>query len=158
MSQTPTERRVHPPREHDKNGVLEAITDELGLFGTRQKAMMFAAGLGYQLKRREPVAEWSSNAIRYDIFQRAVDDGFIDALAVAETKDLNVLAENRLGERIQIFEEYAHAGLIEIQSILDEPTDSLDGLIRAVQDARETAPAEFSGMDPAVLGMMVEGL
>jgi dnd system-associated protein 4 len=72
------------------------------------------------------------------------DDGFISSLAIAETGDLKVLGDDREEERIKYFEEYAHAGLVEIRRLLDRPGDALDQLLSLVVDARD-APAGPSG-------------
>src|SRR5689334_21177039 len=102
--------RISPPRELEEK--LEQLTSPLvrgepPLFETKQKALMFAAALGRRRSERLPL-ERKGSAIRFDIFQREADDGYIDALAIATISDLRVLGEARSDERVQIFEEYAH--------------------------------------------------
>ena len=141
------ERRISPPRDYE--GVLEQLVDS-GLFETKQKALMFAAGLGSQRKKRTPI-ERRGVAIRYDVFANELDDGYINALAVAEAQDLQLLAQDRSEERIGIFEEYAHTGLVEMGRRLLQPGDPLDELLRLAYDAAHGSDSEVDGIDPDVL-------
>ncbi len=74
---------------------------------------MFAVALGHHLGERTPLTRKGS-AIRFDIFEKALDDGFVNTMAVAETGELEVLAPERAEGRAMIFEEYAHTGLREL--------------------------------------------
>ena len=141
------ERRIAPPRNFED--VLERLTD-IGLFETKQKALMYAAGLGHHLKKRTAI-ERRGGAIRYDIFTNVLDDGYINALAVAEGKDLKVLGQERAEEKIKIFEEYAHTGLAEMERCLARPGSELDALLRLAYDAAHSGGSEVGGIDPEVL-------
>ena len=111
---------------------------------------MFAAALGYAAENRKPV-ERKAAGIRYEVFQTAMDDGFIGALAVATTGDLGILAEERADERVDIFEEYAHGGLEILRRIcFEQEGDPLDILIRRTLDARPDE-SDIPGIDPGVL-------
>ena len=145
------ERRIYPPKELEK--LLTTLVSELKLFETKQKALMFAAALGAHRGERE-VLRLRGEGIRIEIFQRAIDDTFIDALAVAVTKDLHVLAGNRTDERITIFEESALAGLKEIQKLVDYPTDSLEELLGITQSARRPSRGDLPGLDPDALARL----
>lgn len=153
------ERRPAPPRgEYDDllNRLTEQNTSGIRVFETKQKGMMYAAALGYALKKRVPLAS-KATAIRYDVFQSAFDDGFIRALAVAETGDLKVLGEDREDERIDIFEEYAHGGLEEMHRIcISQEGDPLDNLIRRTLEIRASG-SEIPGIDAAVLQDLLGG-
>lgn len=140
------ERRVAPPGTPELEEILDVLVGEStstrALFKSKQKALMFAAALGYQ---GQPVPlEKRGEPIRFSVFQGALDDGFINSLAVAVTGDLKVLSDEREDERIKIFEEHAHAGLIELKRILDRPGDPLDQLLALVIDAKD-APAGPTG-------------
>lgn len=142
------DRRVAPPRE------LEALLDRLteqpsGVFETKQKALMYAAALGRYLKKRVPV-ERRGTAIRLDIFENALDDGYLNALAVAETSDLQLLADARTDEKLTIFEEYAHAGLLQIQN--RTAGDLLDALLSWTHDA--ASASNTPQIDPEVLRVL----
>jgi dnd system-associated protein 4 len=145
------ERRPALPK--DLESVIESLVDPTGsgerVFDTKQKAMMFAAALGFAAGTRKKL-ERKSTGIRYDVFQSAVDDGFINALAVSETGDLAVLSEGRADERIDIFEEYAHAGVEVMNRLCVEEGNGLDNLIRRTLEAQESE-SEIPGIDPSVL-------
>ena len=142
------ERRIYPPKEYKR--LLDTLVDELQIFETKQKALMFAAALGARRGEREPVSA-RGEGIRIDIFQRGSDDMFIDALAIVVTGDLHVLATDRGAERITIFEESASAGLKEIQKLVDKPIDSLEELLRLTQNARLPSREDLPGLDPDAL-------
>ncbi len=150
--------RIAPPK--DLEPALDRFTTaESGfpaLFETKQKALMFAAALG---RRRDKCTELERKgvAIRYDIFQRDLDDGFIDALAIAATGDLRVLAPERAEERILIFEEYAHTGLKEMtERCFERSGDPLEELLVIADELRAT-PQGLNGMDPNVLRKLMGG-
>lgn len=140
------ERRVYPPKEYEE--LLDRLTAE-GLFDTKQKALTFAAGLGHYLKKRTPVDK-KGVAIRYDIFSNVLDDGYVNALAVAEGGDLKFLGQDRIDDKVMIFEEYAHTGLAEIQRRLAQPGDHLDALLKLAYDASH-GQSEVGGIDPDIL-------
>ena len=146
---TKTERRIYPPKDYEKT--LEALTVQI--FRTKQKALMFAAALGFHRGEALSMGQRGTD-IRYDVFERAMDDGFIDALAVARTGDLKILAEDRLDERVTIFEEFAHAGLRELDRIWNLPSSPLEEIIELTQGARHPKPSDLPGLDPSVRGIL----
>jgi dnd system-associated protein 4 len=126
----------------------------LGIFDTRQKALMFAAALGYYRKKREPLKQ-RGEGIRVDVFQRDADDTFIEALGVAVRDDLNILRNDRTDERLQIFEEHAYAGLLEMQRLMEvDDTAPLDKLVALTQEAQSATASEIPGVDASVLALM----
>jgi dnd system-associated protein 4 len=124
----------------DQKELIKKLTTDSSqfpaIFESNQKALMFAAALGRHLRRREKeFRRYNSSAIRYDIFQNNGDDSFIDALAVAVTGDLKILADDKFSERISIFEEYAYVGLQEIETrCYSRPGNPLDALVNLVSD------------------------
>ena len=145
------ERRICRPKEFEE--FLTMLVSERQIFQTKQKALMFAAALGAHRNKREELTT-RGEGIRIDIFQRAVDDSVIDALAIAVTNDLHVLADDRVEERITIFEESAAAGLRELQKLFDRPTDFLEELLGITQTARLPNQDEFPGLDPDALAQL----
>ena len=144
------DRRIAPPR--DMESLLDELTGQTyNLFDTKQKALMFAAALGKHIGRRTEI-DRKGTGIRWDIFENANDDGFINALAIAEKGELQILAPERVDERARIFEEYAHTGLKEIKRrCFDSPGAPLQILIQMTDDAREPPSEEVSGVDPELL-------
>lgn len=108
---------------------------QIALFQTRQKAIMFSVALGHHLGKRTPLARKGSN-IRFDIFEKALDDGFVNASAVAGTGELEVLPPERAEERALILEEYAHTGLRELERrCYGDEGDPLQALIGLTEHA-----------------------
>ena len=72
--------RVYPPKECE--GLLTKLTEPLEsaqgiqLFESKQKALTFAAGLGWDNKVRVPLNK-KGTGIRFDIFENATDDFFV---------------------------------------------------------------------------------
>lgn len=120
--------------------------EEYALFETKQKALMFAAALGFHLGRKTVLtARDASTAIRFDIFEKVLDDGFVAALAVSACGELGVLSESRTDELAQLFEEYACTGLLELQSKVIGQVDPLQALIAVMGEAR--FPRDESGLE-----------
>ena len=142
-------RRITPPGGEIEK-LLGDIADTLGT--TKQKVVMLAAALGKKRGQREPLTK-RGEGIRWDIFQSAVDDGFIKAMAVAEGGTLNVLGDP--DSCITIFEEYAHAGLMELGRIWTRSEDKLDELLRITAEARYETAADIPGIDASVLRGLV---
>ena len=148
------DRRIAPPSDYDE--LLDRLSEphpggQVALFQTRQKAVMFAAALGFNLGERTPLLRKGS-AIRFDIFEKALDDGFVNALAVAETGELEVLAPERAEERAMIFEEYAHTGLREIQRrCYEDEGDPLQALVGLTESAQTRESGEVGGLSPGIL-------
>ena len=142
--------RVRPPRD------LELILDSLkedGFFVTKQKALMFAAAVGYAIERKKGGLGQSSDTygegIRLEYFENPRDARFIDLVAVAVNNDLQVLAENSQPGRIEQFEKFAHTGLIEIKERCftgsQDPMLGLLGIIDLL--AYESSPDALPGLD-----------
>lgn len=146
--------RIAPPRgleEELERFTTPAAEGEPPLFETKQKAMMFAAALGRRRGERTPL-DRKGVAIRYDVFQRVLDDGYIDALAIAVTEELRVLAPERADERVEIFEEYAHTGLKEmVQRCFGRSGDPLEELLAIADESRAEPTEGLGGMDPSIL-------
>ena len=147
------ERRVAHSRGMEET--LRYLYDEMGVFPTKQKALMFASVLGYQKNTRTPLPQKSSNTIYPSVFMKAGDDHFVDAIAVAFSKDLGVLDPEKEEERIAIFEELAQTGLEELEKIIKRPGDLLDNLIQMTEEGRHSESEDLSGLDPGVLNGLI---
>lgn len=102
--------RIRPPKQYD--AMLNDLTGQ-GLFETRQKAMMFAASLGYRAFGDEDAVALDKygEGVSIGVFSRATDDVFIDALAVTKCESLNILHPNEGDRRLEIFEYFVSRGL-----------------------------------------------
>jgi dnd system-associated protein 4 len=142
--------RVYPPKEFEE--VLNKLTEPLSvsqgiqLFESKEKALMFAAGVAWREKNREPLNK-KGTGIRFDIFENASDDFFMNILSVADQNSLNILDPDRIKERFEIFQEYAHAGLKKINTeCFEKQGDPLMALIKLCVDA-STSPGEDEDFD-----------
>src|SRR5687768_10474732 len=125
--------RVAPPKALEDDLEKLVVADPQGkhpLFETKQKALMFAAALARWRGVERRTVDRKGTAIRFDIFQRALDDGYVDALAIAaHENDLKVLAPDRDEDRITVFEQYAQAGLEEMIDRFNRPGDPLEAML-----------------------------
>jgi dnd system-associated protein 4 len=104
--------------------------------------MTFAAALGFRLDPESAVErlEGFGEGIPFSVFQRAVDDGFIDALAVTLTQDLKVLGPDQADHRLDIFEHFAQIGLLKIQEVCySRGTDPLSGILDLLDEYQDSA-------------------
>ncbi|MFC8205477.1 DNA phosphorothioation-associated protein 4 [[Kitasatospora] papulosa] len=135
--------RFRRPAQHEE--LLNDLQGKNGPFRTLVEALMFAAALGQRKNRREPFNK-PGEAIRLALMDgRQYGDVLIDMLAAVEIQDdPKILADDRLDERVRIFEEYANGGLNYIRGELNTaPTRDLDLLVgNLVMEALTSAPAE----------------
>jgi dnd system-associated protein 4 len=139
--------RIRPTQEHEAS-VLDMLKDS-GVFATKQKGLMFAAALGYRRSGRalppDDDERRYGEGIRIEYFERALDDGFIDALAVASSGTLEILADNRQEERVALFERYAAIGLEEMErTLVQVPMPPLDATLALLD---ELSTPENSSLD-----------
>lgn len=100
----------------DKAELVKALRskeDGRGLFATYADVLMFAAVLGYRHRKRSALGKFSRkdpDAVLQDQFKNA---SIINLIAIAETHDPNILADDEESDRakVQIFQEYANGGL-----------------------------------------------
>lgn len=158
------DRRIAPPSSPDLKAALEKLTTPLqslgcSLFETKQKALMFAAALGSFRGAQEPLKQRDAgSAIRFEIFQTAMDDAFLYALGIAKARDLKVLDPSREEELINTFEQYAHAGLSELnRRCFESGVDPLDALLDLTQQGTCTELDEIPGLDANVLRDLMRG-
>ena len=138
------DRRLRPPERYEK--ALDTLTGGR-LFDTKQAAMMFAAGLGYYLRKRETLGK-AGEGVRWQVFERSQDAAFIYALGLDETKAITVLSSEKEEDLVTIFEEYATAGLQHIQEhFIDRPGDVLDNILLALADARRADTGIAPGLE-----------
>ncbi|MFC9084083.1 DNA phosphorothioation-associated protein 4, partial [Streptomyces sp. NPDC057062] len=114
-----------------------------------------AASLGRRKERRVPF-EKSGEMIRYALVEnREYGDVLIDLIAAAEVpEDAKILADDRLSERLRIFEEYANGGLHCLQAEINTrgSRDLVAIVSSLVLDA--LTPTADTTEDPAVKDML----
>lgn len=94
------------------------------IFPTMRELLCFAAMLGFQVERKYPVDDKTEeiDGRTFENHQRSHD--LICLLALADSKDAEVLREENEEQCVTIFEQYAEGGLRELDSWLNEmPAD-----------------------------------
>lgn len=82
------------------------------LFPTIRELLCFAALLGYSEKRRVPLDKNEGvEDVSYHLFERGEAEDLIYLIALAHTKDPEILKDGEEGRCAEIFEEYANGGL-----------------------------------------------
>lgn len=129
----------------DKADLVKSLIiskETTGPFQTYADVMVFAAALGARRKKRLPLEEISKRdplPIGIEIFISRGYEVAIKLLAIAETKDINILSpsdENSEEQRIQIFEEYANGGLEILQEELRGSVDYSERLLLLLMSER----------------------
>lgn len=129
----------------DKADLVKSLIiskETTGPFQTYADVMVFAAALGARRKKRLPLEEISKRdplPIGIEIFISRGYEVAIKLLAIAETKDINILSpsdENYEEQRIQIFEEYANGGLEILQEELRGSVDYSERLLLLLMSER----------------------
>jgi dnd system-associated protein 4 len=155
--------RVRRPAEHEEL-IGRLTTKEGGPFANYWQVLVFAAALGWSRDRREPFDKVGGDAIRYGLFAgSATVSALIDALGVlAHRHDPEIMADDRLPERIRVFEEYANGGLSIIQGELNavshqRPMDVIlnlcrRGMTRSQSLVEELLGSRFVGFAPPDFG------
>jgi dnd system-associated protein 4 len=89
------------------------------LFPTIREFLCFAALLGYSEGRRVPLDRVAGvEDVSYQQFERGDAEDLIHLLALAETKDPEVLKDGEEERCAEIFEEYANGGLQVLREVL----------------------------------------
>lgn len=92
--------------------MLKLPGTERTLFPTIRELLCFAALLGYSEKRRLPLdKDKGVEDVSYQQFERGEAEDLIYLIALAETKDPEILKDGEEGQCALIFEEYANGGL-----------------------------------------------
>ena len=110
-------------RPADKAELISRLAGEgtESVFPSMRDLFVFAAALGKVEERRRPLTRAAKDPIRLDLFRAdASHDLLIQSLAIlAHPGDAEILREDRVEERIEVFEEYVNGGLELMQEHLD---------------------------------------
>jgi dnd system-associated protein 4 len=107
------------------------------LFPTIRELLCFAALLGYSEKRRVPLDRAKGvEDVSYQQFERGDAEDLIYLLALADTRDPEILKDGEEGRCAEIFEEYANGGLGIIKDALlrsggEDPNRAILELLRS---------------------------
>ncbi|OXM65306.1 DNA phosphorothioation-associated protein 4 [Amycolatopsis vastitatis] len=133
-----------PADKEDLISKLAGDSSEAG-FSSMRDLFVFAAALGKAESRHVPFTEAYGDAIRLELFQRdGTHELLINVIAVLEHPgDPEILREDRVAERIEIFEGYVNGGLELIQAHLNShrlvrEDDALNMLVQRRISARKS--------------------
>jgi dnd system-associated protein 4 len=131
---------------------LRAADDATGPFQSYADVLVFAASVGIQNRSRIPITEYSKeiDPIRQDIFYGKGYDQVINLIAIADTNDPRIVANNDDSEekRIRIFEEYANAGLELLQaSVLAGSVNYTESILLCLGNTSKTEMQEKNEFD-----------
>ena len=131
-------RRVKRPE--DKSELMESLreSEDGGIFDTYKDIMLFAAALAANKGESKPFQK-SEERIQYDIFTKYSDnEALIYLLGLFRREDLSILSDDNADERLNVLEQYANAGLEEIDSSIKSTGGSkLDAIINLIVEAEE---------------------
>jgi dnd system-associated protein 4 len=100
-------------------------------FRTMKDVFMWAACLGHQIGERRPLIGKRVTIFRWAQFTPQTDVHLLKALAIADSRDVNVLLSQ--DEILTIAEEYANAGIHELRtSLLEEYGQPVWNLIEII--------------------------
>lgn len=91
------------------------------LFPTIRELLCFAALLGFSEGRRVPLdRSQGTEDVSYQQFERGTAQDLIWLIALADSKDPDLLKDGEEGRCAEIFEEYANGGLFVIREALSQ--------------------------------------
>lgn len=113
MTRAPNINRSNVHEELVQNLAVRKLPDtERALFPTIRELLCFSALLGYSEGRRLPLdRDKGVEDVSYQQFERGDAEDLIYLIALAETKNPEILKDDEEGRCAEIFEEYANGGL-----------------------------------------------
>jgi len=116
-----TDLRVRRPADKEPMVLRLAGDHEDRVFPSMRDLLVFAAVLGKAEERRVELGRAHPDGIRVSLFDGQEHRQLIDTLAILEQPDdLEILGDDRLEDRIHIFEEYVNGGLEILGMYLSE--------------------------------------
>lgn len=97
------------------------------VFPTIRELMCFAATLGFEHKRRNPIQDeyLEIDSRNFENSETAVD--LLYLIGLASEKNVNILRDEETDKMVSIFEEYAQGGFEILESWLREKPEDTDG-------------------------------
>lgn len=121
------------------------VNDEDSPFLQFSHVFLMAACVGYMHGKKEDLVP-GGEQIPWSVFNDDADQAIVNAIAFAETNDLNILlsTEEQTDRKFEIIEKYANGGIrILKERLLDTPGKSLDNLMDLIFE-HETKTADGS--------------
>ena len=125
-------------RSCDKEDFIEELmSHRIGIFREIWRLLLFAAQIGLQAKRREPLhSVETGKGIDQSTFGNSASwPGILYLMSLSETGDSGILANSpELGDqRVQLFQEYANGGLTILKDFFSSRTLDLDGFLTFIE-------------------------
>ncbi len=125
-------------RASDKEGLIEELmSSRVGVFKEIWRLLLFAAQIGVQSKRREPLkAIETGKGIDQATFGNSSSwPGILFLMGLAEAGDSRMIEGNSDGEdqRIQLFQEYSNGGLSVLKEFFQDRPIDLDGVLAFIE-------------------------
>jgi dnd system-associated protein 4 len=144
-------------RSSDKEELLRRLTDGTSPFPTYRDALVFAAALGWNQRRRVPLKNAGGEPIRWaTMTNRLGTEDVVDMVAAAHSGDPQILTAPRVNERISIFEEYANGGLEYLEATL--ASQGATPMLEVINDLVRAAMLPPEQSDAPDLDAFVHGL
>lgn len=104
-----------------------------GVFRDTRELAVFAAGLGFRKDRKRDV-EKNGREIKLEAVERIEFGGsdVVNALSVAATRDVAILAPEKELERAELFERYMNGGLEYISGMAGAEVTAMEVLINII--------------------------
>ncbi|MGE1000305.1 DNA phosphorothioation-associated protein 4, partial [Bacillus sp. Gnz1/3] len=122
-------RRIRRPKDQEEMYKVLTDRDELGgIFSSFKDIFMLAGIVGFMNKKRKTFTS-SLEQIHWNVFNSETDETVINAVALAETRDLTIINtdDEAFDRKITIYEEYAAGGLEYLyDKIMENPRYALD--------------------------------
>jgi dnd system-associated protein 4 len=130
-------------RPKDKEALFTRFVDE-GVFETYRDIMVFGAALGF-VRHRQEEFEQTAEPIAWSVFSGAGHEALVNMIAAVSTGDFNILSDDKLDDRLKIFEEFANGGLNAFNEVLNRSASPpLDIVLELIGDM-EKQPEEPLG-------------
>lgn len=107
------------------------------LFPTIRSALCFAALVGYECDKREPLSGETSALDARLVFGNAPTVETIYSIALADSRDMDIIRPENEEKMVNIFEEYIAGGLQEITAWLRETPGDVDGADALIAAAKK---------------------
>jgi dnd system-associated protein 4 len=127
----------------DKHHIFQALSGDDGPFEYLKDAFVFAAAIGFRFERHHPIEGERQHVGFWHYLSESRDQPLINAIAIAETGGLEVLADR--GAVIEIAEAYANGGVAVLLELDRYDRDAtLVSIASEVLDLTSTATSEVN--------------
>jgi len=130
-------KRIH--RARDKEEIIEALmSEQVGVFKEIWRLLLFAAQVGFQGGRREPLSSVDSGkGIDQSTFGNCPSwPGICYLMALVEANSSEILSGTADIEdlRLAVFQEYANGGLSILRDYFQDRVIDLDGILSFINE------------------------